>query len=437
MAVDLEEILLRMGFNSEAVTRGTKAMLASQRAAADKFSALWQKAAGYFSAAFATAKAIEFERGLVSLVKTISLTAERLGITTDEVQKLQYASTLTGVELDKTAAALDRLAKAKQAVLQGGKGADEMAESFRRFGISVEQIAAMTPYELFNQIAASVEKTGASAEVTSDAMQLFGRSGGALIPLLKELRQQTSQAPIISEQDIENIRRAGEALEGFKMRVEALAATVQMALLNRHYMSEYFKEVFRQGTMQPSLTSAMATALGFDPTKPLAKPPAKTETEEPTSFGERFSGSSGAGGRAGKLGDLYTRRAELQKKLNQLSRYSLADLHQFGEELNSIRDQIAVEEAPDEESRLKVKLRQVNRDLGTQKRTLVPEAGIPAYRSRIDQMHFARKGIQDQLANLQQMDIEKLALHAEKHTLALERLANAVNGNAMRIDVPD
>jgi hypothetical protein len=75
-----------------------------------------------------------------------------------------------------------------------------MQAAFAAFGLSVEDIEKLAPAELFDRIAESVSKTGANAKVTASAMDLFGKAGGNLIPLLSEFSEQSKRGIVFTAQ---------------------------------------------------------------------------------------------------------------------------------------------------------------------------------------------------------------------------------------------
>ena len=170
MATQKEELIVRAGFDSTALASGLRSTVGQVQH--------WGKEIGcYIAGAFALEKLVEFQKGIFEFAKSISLTAERLGVTTDEVQKLQYAGAMTGVALDTVASALEKLARAKEKALGGGAGGDQLIASFARFGITMKELQTLAPDQLFDKISESVEKTGVNSVVTADAMELMGRSG--------------------------------------------------------------------------------------------------------------------------------------------------------------------------------------------------------------------------------------------------------------------
>lgn len=111
-------------------------------------------------------------------------TSEKLGVTTDALQKFQYAAKLSGVDTEAAGTALQFLNKNLGEAIGGSA---EQAKTFKDLGIDIASIkdGTQTATDLLPDLAKKFEGIGSDAERTATAMKLFGRSGASLIPLLK------------------------------------------------------------------------------------------------------------------------------------------------------------------------------------------------------------------------------------------------------------
>lgn len=176
-----------------------------------------------------------FENSIYQMGKSLRENADRLGVSTDEVQALNYAAEEAGSSLDHVATALDRLAKSKETALSGSKEGAKLAETFQDFGLSIQQVRDKSPKELFDSLGASINRTGVNAQVTADLMALIGRNAGALIPTLKGLADNYAQfehSPLrLSESDIATIDKAGHAWNRLFTGIKVGAAGAQIGLM--------------------------------------------------------------------------------------------------------------------------------------------------------------------------------------------------------------
>lgn len=178
---------------------------------------------------------------------------ERLGISTDAVQELGYAASLSGSSAEGMQVSLQHLARGMQELQTKGSG--PAAEAFQQLGISMSQVKGETLDQNLELIANKFAAMPDSAKKTALAMQLFGRSGTELIPLLNrgqagivELREEAEKLGyVIGDEGVEKaeeFERAQKKLHasvtGLKNQaIEALLPTLER-LVDR--MTEWIAE---------------------------------------------------------------------------------------------------------------------------------------------------------------------------------------------------
>ena len=220
MATQKEEIVVKAGFDNTSLARGLRTAEGMVAEFATRISIL-----------FAVGALVGFDKTLVSWAKNLSETAERLGTTTDEVQRLNFVADQTGVSIEKVAGALDRLAKSKEQGLGhvGSGTPEEMAlsqKAFAQFGLTLSDIQRDSPIELFNAISASIEKTGVNSQVTANAMALMGRNAGQLIPMMKEMKNLSPQADILPAGAVRDLEAQGRFMDKMWTRFKVMAGTL-------------------------------------------------------------------------------------------------------------------------------------------------------------------------------------------------------------------
>jgi hypothetical protein len=109
--------------------------------------------------------------------------AEKTGIAVDKLSGLQLITKEMGSDFDSVSTALVRMQNAQVLATQGHK---EQAQGFADIGISVEELRALSPEELLQRIAAAFASHGNHAAQAAAAIEIFGRGGQALIPILRE-----------------------------------------------------------------------------------------------------------------------------------------------------------------------------------------------------------------------------------------------------------
>jgi hypothetical protein len=164
--------------------------------------------AGGFIAAAAAYAAIE---SVLQKVQKFSNVAEITGQSFEEIQKLDYAFKMTGIDVDKGNQNLERL---NQLVGEAREGGDEAQKKFAKWGISID---GKNNADIFNEMADKIQSIKDPAERSALAFDLMGKSGRELIPLLergsKAMAEMGNHAQILSESDKKNILTAKEGVE--------------------------------------------------------------------------------------------------------------------------------------------------------------------------------------------------------------------------------
>lgn len=105
------------------------------------------------------------------------------GLSTDQIQKFQYASELIDVPLETLTGSLSKLTK-QMASAQGGTG--EAADTFAELGVSVTNAdgSLRDNEDVFNDTIAALGKIDNETERDAQAMKIFGKSAQELNPLI-------------------------------------------------------------------------------------------------------------------------------------------------------------------------------------------------------------------------------------------------------------
>ncbi len=112
-------------------------------------------------------------------------TSQKLGIGVESLQKLGFAAKLANIDSHEFAMSLNFLNRNAVEALKGNK---DTAAAFKALGVNVRDAnGQIKPADmLFKQIAGNFNKLPQGAVRSAVAMQLFGRSGANLIPLLQK-----------------------------------------------------------------------------------------------------------------------------------------------------------------------------------------------------------------------------------------------------------
>ena len=136
---------------------------------------------------------ISMTRAAIDNADALNEMAERTGIAGDKLSELQYAAELNGSSLAEVEVALKKVSTKAFDAATGNKAA---AATFDALGISVQGIdgALKTSDVLMQEIADVLNTVQDRTTRTALAVELFGKSGASLIPLLENMRDSREEA---------------------------------------------------------------------------------------------------------------------------------------------------------------------------------------------------------------------------------------------------
>lgn len=175
MASVVRELITKLGFNvDQKALKSAEAGIASIKSAAMGLGVVFAGiGAGLFGLAKSAANAgDEIRKG-----------AQKIGLTTDAYQKLTYAAELSDVSSEQFSMGMGLLSKKLVDAAGGGK---ETAATFKKLGVSFKDASGKLRAgdSVFLDIADRFQKMPDGVQKTALAMDLFGKSGKEMIPLL-------------------------------------------------------------------------------------------------------------------------------------------------------------------------------------------------------------------------------------------------------------
>ena len=148
--------------------------------------------------------------------------AAQTGFDTNSIQKFNFQLRQMNIDVQ---AGKTGLGKMNELIGQAAVGEEKAVKVFARWGIST---AGKTNAEIFAEIQQSIAATTDPALRVAEAMEIFGRGGRELLPLLTASKEaldgMAAHAPIISEDDLTNIQKAKNTLEEMKDKLIVMGA---------------------------------------------------------------------------------------------------------------------------------------------------------------------------------------------------------------------
>jgi methyl-accepting chemotaxis protein len=154
----------------------------------------------------------------------INTLAKQTGLSTEQIQKFQYASSIIDVDLNTLTGSMAKLTRSMSAAKSGSGDA---ARAFAALGISVKDKVTgelRNNQEVFNEAIAALGKMKNETQRDAYAMAIFGKSAQELNPLIEggaeqlaRLGEEAEKAGIILSQDsLDNLNMLTDAMDRFK-----------------------------------------------------------------------------------------------------------------------------------------------------------------------------------------------------------------------------
>ena len=180
-----DDVQVKFGADIDEATDGIKQITEKLEGIAEPISGLlssFGELAEGIAAAFAIEKVFSFMEGMAGLATQTERTAAILGVSTEEVGRLDAISLATGQSSDGLTRTLERLALTLQKAKDGSTPA---AAGLKALGLSAEKLSNLPTKEALDRISDGVAKFGDGMNKTAIAAAIFGqRLGPEMIPML-------------------------------------------------------------------------------------------------------------------------------------------------------------------------------------------------------------------------------------------------------------
>lgn len=142
-----------------------------------------KKFGGLFVGGLAAGAVKDFVGGQIEAGDALGDTAAKLGVTTEELQRFQFAAKASGGEVESATTALRFLNKN---VGEAAGGNATLAAAFAKVGVSVKDSNGNVAEsaDLLPGIAQGISELGSQGEKTAAAMAIFGKGAADILPLL-------------------------------------------------------------------------------------------------------------------------------------------------------------------------------------------------------------------------------------------------------------
>lgn len=188
------------------------------------------KAVVGFSAISATVFGVMGKRALDAADRVGKL-SKQLGVSTEFLSQMSHAAQLTGTNFESFSRGMSQL---ERNVVNANEGMSTQIRAFERVGVSAEQLKGLKPEDIFDRVADAIAGIEDPTVKSATAMDLFGRAGRDMIPLLNEgadgMRRMREQADALGltldEEQTSAAERANDAITKLMAGVQGATNTL-------------------------------------------------------------------------------------------------------------------------------------------------------------------------------------------------------------------
>jgi hypothetical protein len=189
-------------------------------------------AVGAIGAAVGIGAFVSYARQVVDTVGALGEMADQLGVTTDGLQALQFQALQSGASVETLEGGLARFTRS---VGDAAEGNDALLDRFKALGVGIlDGNGKLRSSEaILGDVAQALAKIEDPAKQAAAVVDLFGKSGQRLLPLLKDLsevgmdgliRSAKEAGAVVDEQLIKRFDALGDAAAMSSKRLAVFAA---------------------------------------------------------------------------------------------------------------------------------------------------------------------------------------------------------------------
>lgn len=172
-----------------------------------------------------------FVAGAASAVASVDDLSKRTGVSAQTLQGYQFAAEQSGVGIETFGKSIQKLLINLGEAQTGNKTA---IKSFADLGISVQELAGLTPEQTFERVAAAITQLPNPAQQAAAAVGLFGKAGAELVPVfqegagfLGEMRAEAERLGLVLSQDqVQGLATLDDTIGKVSASFQALQARI-------------------------------------------------------------------------------------------------------------------------------------------------------------------------------------------------------------------
>jgi hypothetical protein len=179
---------------------------------------------------------VAFGKSVLDLADNIVKVHDKTGLATDDVQRLQYIAEQSGNSIDDLSGAISKL----QVRLADGKA----KAGIEALGLNFKKIREESPYDALADVAEAIGKIENPTLRAQRAVEVFGKAGTEILPtLVSNFKELGNAAPVMSEETVQALDAAGDAIARFGSTLKVWAA--ESYNYARGFFDKLVAEVYR------------------------------------------------------------------------------------------------------------------------------------------------------------------------------------------------
>lgn len=178
-----------------------------------------------------TAPMLAAAKSFASTAFELKAVSDRTGVSVEALSQLGYAAQQTGADMASVEVGIKKMQKA---IVAAAMGTAEAQQAFLMLGINFYELTRLSPEKQFAAIAKRIAAIEDPTLQAATALQIFGKSGTQLLPLINDFDRLTHDARklgfVMSREDAENGAKLQQALNILNTTVRKLSSAVGSAL---------------------------------------------------------------------------------------------------------------------------------------------------------------------------------------------------------------
>ncbi len=225
---------VEIGTNNTALDRGLAAAQAKLQALGQSATRIGGIIAGGGTAVLAPLVASAF--GAAKTGDELNKMADRTGASVEALSELKHAAEQSDVEFDALGKGMQKM---QRNIVEAGEGVTTASEAFEKLGIPLDTLNSMSPDQQFEAISDAISRLDDPAKRTAAAMEVFGKSGADMLPLMSAgskgislLRKEARDLGLqVSTKDAQAATLFGDTWSNFQKVIKDVSTELGMALL--------------------------------------------------------------------------------------------------------------------------------------------------------------------------------------------------------------